>query len=283
MFWYMMCYYAQVYIFEGNNMQYTHITSRKNPQIQDVIKLYDKKQRDSSLLFLASGIKLLKEAVISGLEIESIFFTENALEKYKDDIKLCKNAKLYFVSDDVFEKISTEKAPQGILSVVKRKPYIFDLENVKDKSFVILEDLQNPLNLGAIIRCAFSLGFENIALCGDCADAYGDKAVRSAMGSLYKVNLYRFNKSSDIINAIRKTGSRVFCTCLDESSKKLGSFDFSCTDSIVIGNEGHGASNETISLCDEKLYIPMTDGAESLNAATACAVVMWEMKKETLR
>lgn len=264
-------------------MQYTHITSRKNPIISDVIKLYDKKQRDSSLLFLASGIKLLKEAVISGLKIEYVFFTEKALQMYDSDIELCEDAKLYLVSDSVFEKLSNEKAPQGVLSVIKRNQYIFDFENIKSKSFVILEDLQNPLNLGAIIRCSYSLGFENIVLCGDCADAFGDKAVRSAMGSLFKVKLYKSENTSEVINAIHKSGSRVFCTCLDKTSKKLGGFKFENTDSIVIGNEGHGASSETISICDEKLYIPMTKGAESLNAATACAIVMWEMKKDILK
>ncbi len=264
-------------------MQYTHITSRKNPVISDIIKLYDKKQRDSSLLFLASGIKLLREAMLSGLKIEYVFFTQDALEKYESDIDLCKDAKLYLVSDSVFEKLTSEKAPQGIVSVIKRDEYITHFENVNGKSFVILEDLQNPLNLGAIIRCAYSLGFENIVLGGNCADAFGDKCVRSAMGSLFKVNLYRANNTTEIITAIKKSGSRVFCTCLDETSKKLGSFEFKNTDSIVIGNEGHGASIETINMCDEKLYIPMNKGAESLNAATACAIVMWEMKKDILK
>lgn len=262
---------------------YSEITSRKNEKIIWVCKLYDKKNRDALGLFLTDGAKLLEEAISSGMCIDKLFFTRKALSAYENLLIDAKAGENILVSDEVFEKITRELAPQGILAVIKKPaPESFDKESLKQGDFLILEDIQNPLNLGAIFRCAYSLGCTKLILSSNCSDVYNPKTLRSAMGSAFKVS---FNICDDIGAFIKEQssfGNRVFCTHLHSDSKILGSFEFKSGDSIVIGNEGHGVCEETVSLCNGSLIIPMTEGAESLNAATATSIIIWEMNKSKL-
>jgi len=262
---------------------YSEITSRKNEKIIWVSKLHDKKNRDASGLFITDGVKLLEEALLSGLSVEQVFFTKKALTVYEALLTKADARENILVSDEVFDKITDEKAPQGILSVIKKPCEIhFDNKALKDGGFLILEDIQNPLNLGAIFRCAYSLGCTKLILSKKCSDIYNPKTLRSAMGSAFKVNFKVCDDICGFIAEQKSIGNRVFCTHLHSESKKLGSFDFLPGDSIVIGNEGHGVSAETASVCDSSVIIPMTEGAESLNAATAASILMWEMNRAKL-
>lgn len=265
-------------------MRYTELTSRKNKTVTDAAELSkSKKARDTSGVFPIEGIKLFDEALLSGLEIKSVFFTEKAASLYSDRLEALTDAELYLVTDEVYEKLSDESAPQGILAIVKKpSSEAFTEESLKEGSFVLLEDIQNPLNIGAILRCCYSMGFEKVVFSGSCADIYSPKCARSAMGSLFKIKAYFSDDLAETARALAEKGNRVFCTSLGRRSVKLGSFEFEATDSFVIGNEGHGASDTLMNACSHCLFIPMNEGAESLNAATAAAIVMWEMKKNIL-
>lgn len=263
-------------------MEYSFISSRKN---QTLLRAYslssEKRVRDELGLFCAEGYKLLSEALESNLSVESVFFTQKALDNFYDLLEKCDSkTALYLVTDECFSKLTTEKAPQGIFSCI-RKPQSTDL-CASDGNFIILDEIQNPLNIGAIIRCAYSLGQNKIVLSSNCADPYSPKTVRAAMGSLFKVKLYTNIDTKEFIKEQQTFKNRVFCTALHTHSKTLGTFDFLESDSIVICNEGHGASKELLDVCYASLEIPMFKGAESLNAATACAVVLWEKNKNIL-
>jgi len=265
-------------------MKYTELTSRKNKTVTETAELSkNKKARDASGLFPVEGIKLFDEAVLSGMEIKSVFFTEKALSLYGDKLEKLKAATLYLVTDEVYGKLSDESAPQGVLALVK-KPALEALteKTLTEGSFVLLEDIQNPLNIGAILRCCYSMGFEKVVFSRGCADIYNPKCARSTMGSLFKIKAFFSDDLAETAKALTEKGNRVFCTSLGKRSVKLGSFEFEAADSFVIGNEGHGASDALMSACSHSLFIPMNDGAESLNAATAAAIVMWEMKKQIL-
>lgn len=265
-------------------MRYTELTSRKNNTVTEASELSkSKKARDASGVFPIEGIKLIDEAVASGMEIKSVFFTEKAMSLYSDRLDKLSDTVLYLVTDEVYEKLSDESAPQGILALIKKpSPEIFSEKSVKEGSFVLLEDIQNPLNIGAILRCCYSMGFEKVVFSSGCADIYSPKCARAAMGSLFKIKAYFSDDLSETAKTLTAEGSRVFCTSLGKRSVKLGSFEFESSDSFVIGNEGHGASDALMNACSHSLFIPMNEGAESLNAATAAAIVMWEMKKNIL-
>lgn len=265
-------------------MNYTEITSRKNKIVLQAASLCsDKKARDERNLFVLEGIKLLQEAILSKLMIKELFFTHSAFEKYRKTIEGVSCSEKYLVTDEVYDKLSGESAPQGVFACCEKPAsFTFTENEAADGSFVFLEDIQNPLNIGAVLRCCYSMGFEKVVFSPKCADIYSPKCARAAMGSLFKIKPFF---ASDMTSAVKLTvssGKRVFCTMLCQDSKKLGQIKFVANDSFVIGNEGHGVSAELEKECTCGLYIPMNDGAESLNAATAAAIVMWEMKKDFL-
>ena len=261
--------------------EYTVITSRKNGTVLDAAALSaDKKARDKTGLFAVEGKKLLEETLDAGLMVEAVFFTEKAGEKYANLLDRAPNTALYCVTDEVFARLSTESAPQGLYACV-RKPCETALSDatLDGGGFILLDGVQNPSNMGAIFRSAFALGFDKIVLSDDCADAYSPKTVRAAMGSLFRLTLYRTPALCGTVDALQTAGKRVFCTQLSDKSLKLGTVDFLPSDSFVIGNEGHGASDEVKRVCRHSLYIPMADGAESLNAAVAASLLLWEASK----
>ncbi len=265
------------------SMEYASISSRKNEKIIYASKLCDKKHRDREKLFFTEGSKLLGEVLLSGLTVTSIFFTQKALEKYSSLLESAKAKENYLVTDEVFAKLTQEEAPQGIFAIVQMPERLpFTEDELRHGSFLILEDVQNPLNIGAIFRCAYSLGTDKIVLTRACADVYNTKVLRAAMGIIFKTRFYVYDSLDSFIRLQQQYGNRVICTALSKSSKLLGKFEFKEGDSIIIGNEGNGIKQETLDLCRHSIIIPMLRGAESLNAATACSVVLWEMNKSKL-
>jgi len=263
-------------------MNYIEITSRKNPKITEAALLRDKKARDEKGLFFTEGAKLLEEVCLAKLKVQKVFFTKAALEKYEALLESVPGAEMYLTDDSVYDKLTSEIAPQGIFAVAeKKKDRSFSEDELKEGGFILLEDVQNPSNLGAIIRCAFSLGATKLILTHSCADPYNPKTVRSAMGSLFKADFSYCTSMPDMADKLTSLGVRVICTALREKSEKLGSFAFNDSDCIIIGSEGHGASKETIQSSTASLVIPMNENAESLNAATAAAIVIWEMKRSS--
>lgn len=264
-------------------MEYVYISSRKNDKIIYASKLRDKKFRDKEGVFAAEGSKLLEEGITEGLNFVCIYFTKNALDRYSSLLEKANADEYVLVTDEVYEKLTEETSPQGIFSVItKPVEKCFSDKELSEGGFLILEDVQNPLNIGALFRCAFSLGMSKIVLSHKCADVYNSKVLRSAMGSVFKADFIYCDDLHSFIQKQLDLNNRVICTTLSEKSHVLGDFTFQSGDSIIIGNEGNGISEDTVTLCKNSIIIPMLPSAESLNAATACSVVLWEMNKDKL-
>ena len=269
------------------------ITSRANPLVKWAVTLADKKGRYESGAFIADGIKLTLEAASAGLPITHCFISEDKAEAYLPLIKEALRADFYektqiiIVSRSVFEKISTEKAPQGVISVVKHLDFFTNMTIIYKEEFFIKEDeraiilcsVRDPSNLGSVIRSSVAFGVEHVILSDDCADIYNPKTIRSAMGSMFKVKVTVVKSLPDLISAMQYNGRRVFCAELREGAKSLKEIDLKTTDAIIIGNEGHGIPTEISKLCDNSVYIPISPNTESLNASVAAAVFMWEQSK----
>lgn len=265
-------------------MAVNSITSRKNPLIIDTVSLRDKKNRDKTGCFAVEGIKLFTEALDAGLTLRHAFFTEKALGLYPDAAKRAET--LYTVTDEVYDKLTEESAPQGVLGVFEKPEPLSDAAFAADagvKPFVLLDGVQNPANLGAVIRSAYCFGFERVIVSDGCADLYGSKCLRAAMGTLFCVKVYAAGELCDAVDTLAAHGARVYGTALRHDSLRLGHVEFKPSDCFVIGNEGHGADEKTLMHCTDTLFIPMHENAESLNAAGAAAVVMWEMRRGLLR
>ena len=148
-----------------------------------------------------------------------------------------------------------------------------------EERVVLLESVRDPSNVGAIIRSAAAIGVDRLILSSDCADIYHPKAVRASMGTLFNQRIDRVSELPEAIGALRARGRRVFAAALDDHALRLGSFACLGGDCVVIGNEGHGLSPRVIGACDQTVFIPMSERAESYNAAVAASILMWEFAK----
>ena len=268
--------------------QATYISSRTNPLVTTLAKLDDSKFRRSEGLFLAEGIKLSEEA--AGMpEIRYILIRSD--DGFADEriVRIAEarpaDAKVCVLSSSAFEKISTEKSPQGIITVlaVPERIHRFvsgemcqsELKQMHGQRVLALDSVRDPGNLGTMIRTASAFGYDHLCLIG-CADIYNPKTVRAAMGALFRTNIYVCDSVAGAFVPLKNDGHRLIAAALGEHALTLGVDSLRADDCVVIGNEGHGVSAETLDLADAVMRIPMGETTESLNAATAASVIMWE-------
>ena len=269
------------------------ITSRNNTLIKWAASLADKKGRAEQESFIAEGYKLTLEALKSGLPVTHIFVLEDKadeiLERFSEysDKKELDGCEVILLSESAFSKISTEKAPQGVISVIKYLDFFANMDIIYKEDFFIsrgervlsLYSLRDPGNLGAVVRSAVAFGVEHIVLSSDSADIYNPKTVRAAMGSLFKVKVSYVRDFASFVEAARANGRKVYAAELTDSAKSLTDISLSSDDIFIIGNEGHGISPEISEKCTASVYIPISDKTESLNASVAASVLMWEQNK----
>ena len=269
------------------------ITSRNNQLVKWAASLSDKKNRKESGYFMADGVKLTKEAFEAGLPVDYCIVTETKkkemaefLSAYKNNEKY-ENCRVVTVSEGVFEKISTEKAPQGVISIIKHLDFFRELDIIYKEEFflkpeekaIFLFSVRDPSNLGAVIRSSVAFGTDHVVLSEDCADIYNPKTIRSAMGSLFRVKITTVKDVASFIKAAQDNSRRVFAAELTEDAISLDQIGLRGSDVVMIGNEGHGIDPEISVLCDNSVYIPISKKTESLNASVAAAIFMWEQRK----
>lgn len=257
------------------------IESRNNPIIKSINGLSSRREREEQGLFYFEGVHLLEEFLRVGKNPEMVFVREDVVDKYS---VLLENAdcEVYEVTASVYDKLTEEKAPQGLFAVSRylESVKILDDESVKELcgNCLLLCDLQDTGNVGTVLRTAAALDFR-VVLCGNCADVYSSKTIRATMGAIFTNPVYIAKDSEKAIEILRKQGKRVIATALTEKAQILGEFEIAETDCFVIGNEGKGLTENVISACDFTAIIPMSGKTESLNAAVASAMILWEAKR----
>ena len=253
------------------------ITSNNNGYVKRFAKLNDSKFRRAEKLFLCEGRKLVLESLMYA-DVKYLLVLNTCRDNFGDIIALAKNRRveIIYLSESPFYKISTENSPQGVITVVNEPE---DTSVVCYDGRIFLADgVRDPGNLGTIIRTAEALGYSRIIL-SDCADIYSPKSVRASMGGIFRTAVVNAGSMGDVIRSLRSDNRRVFAAALTQSSVKLGSFKLEKNDVFLVGNEGHGLSDELISLCTGTVLIDMRGKAESLNVAAASAIIMWEHSK----
>lgn len=267
------------------SLEWQYISSRSNPLIVRLAKLRDKKyrRREGSLRF--DGIKLFCEAAKKGADIRYVVLGDSAFESLSGMVEESLGSRhgvsAIRVSDDVFAKLTDEQAPEGIITVCGELGNIScgDADDVVGGRVLMLESVRDVGNMGTIIRGAVAFGVDTLVISSDCADLYNPKTIRAAMGALFKQRILIVESVPDTVRRMRERGYRVFAAALERDARTLGSFELHAGDAILIGNEGHGLSPDAISACDECVYIPMEQEAESLNAGIAASLCMWELYK----
>lgn len=266
------------------------ITSPQNKYVSLARGLANKKNREKEGLFRFDGVKLMCEAIKKGIEIDFLLASESewlsVLEKAErlygiSEGDVC--CRVFSVSDGVFGRLSDEMAPEGVICVAKYPENVCDIEEITelrtipdDEKILLLESVRDPQNVGAIVRVAAAFGVDRLILSRDCADIYNSKTLRASMGTVFGMRIDRVASIPCATRELRGLGRRVFAAALDRDSERLGELETRHGDCVIIGNEGHGLSREAIAACDGTVFIPMSDGVESLNAATAAAVLVWE-------
>ena len=245
------------------------ITSRKNPIISHIRKLStDRDYRNLSGEFVCDGKTMLEEALASSAEISAVVFREGS------GITVSGNPLLYEVPDDLFSFVSPLKNSPGPVFTVKIP--MFD-SSVKINSAIVLENIQDPGNIGTVLRTAGAFDIGSVVLTGSCADIYNIKAVRASMGAVFRQRTDRVD-IADIKEFADTHSLTLYAAVLSEDAVDIRSI--SCSGcAFVIGNEGNGVSRELLDVCEKNVIIPMSPASESLNAAVAAGILMWEVKR----
>ena len=243
------------------------ITARKNQLIQQVRRLISsKKERETAGLFVADGTKLLQEAVAYYPGLETVILSDGVQVDLPQDVKVVR------VPEEIMAYISPMETPQGALFLCrlpKKKAF------TPASGMLILDGLQDPGNLGTILRTADALGVPVVLLEG-CADPYGHKVVRASMGAVFRTQPVQATWA-EVQESCKAAGIPVAVTALSDRAEDIRNADLKSM-AVVIGSEGQGVRKEILDSADKELIIPMTAHCESLNAAVAATIVMWQMK-----
>ncbi len=257
------------------------LTSKDNNNIKNTIKLKKStKFRRETGLFIAEGLRVCYDAMLSNAEIITLFVTEKAIEKNSEKFdKLSDYAqKTFVVSPALFALISDTDSPQGFLCVIKALDKNGQFDTIKNGGkFLALDNVQDPNNLGTILRSAEAFGVSGVIMSKDCCDIYSPKVVRGSMGAVFRLPFMICNTIADFLNDNPQVCS--YAAVVDSSADDITSIAFNEPCVAVIGNEGNGLKDETISACKVRMTIPMKGNAESLNASAAASIIIWEMIK----
>ncbi len=255
------------------------ITSNENSNVKLYIKLSEsKKARDEHNQFTLEGSRLIKDAVLERSDIQHIFATESAFERDKDFLWEYAD-RILLISDGVAKRLSNTKSDQGVFAIVNKSENksLFS-QNLKGK-YVVLNNIQDPGNLGTILRTADAVGMSGVILCENCCDLYNPKVVRSTMGSLFRLNIYIESEFCNVCRILKEQGIKTYAAVVSKQAGEIRSVEFDGNAAMVIGNEGNGLKDEHITLCDKCVTIEMNGNINSLNAGIAAAILMWEMTK----
>lgn len=253
------------------------ITSKDNETIKEIKKLKEKKYRKEK--FIIEGIKMIEEAIQYNAHIELVVYSEKFKISDIENIIKQKSIKTIEVTESIFNTLTEVVSPQGILAVVRKN------ENSKkidySTNFILaLDGIQDPGNLGTIIRTADATNLKQIIVSKDTVDTYSPKVIRSTMGAIFRVNVIEVEELSIELERLKKEGFKIITTSL-QTEKSIYDIDYKKS-VVVIGNEANGVSDKVYEVSNTKVKIPMPGKAESLNASVAAGVMMYEYVRKTL-
>ncbi len=249
------------------------ITAEKNAQLKNIALLLKKsKERKEQNLFVVEGRKMFEEALSLGL-IKKAFFSESFFREHGEY-----ECEYECVTDEVFDKIAETVTPQGVIALVNMPRFDFDECLNKAMSIVVLEALQDPGNMGTIVRTAEAAGIDMIVMSSDTVDVYNPKVVRSTMGSIFRMPIFTVTDIYEFTDKLNNMSFNTIATSL-KAKKDYTHADYAGKCAVFIGNEGNGLTERLVSLSKEKIIIPMSGRSESLNASVAAALMMYEIKR----
>ena len=234
--------------------------------------------REKNRAFAMEGYRLVLDALQSGVKLRALLLTEKAYAQYGAELTGAgASAQPLLISDALAKEIADTETAQGVFAIAETLPETANLPQHGNRC-MLLHCLQDPSNLGAILRTAEALGTDGLYLF-QCCDLYNPKVIRGSMGAIFRVPVCRIRDTEGFLAHCREAGVPTCAAVVDRDAKLLGQYDFSGGAVVLIGNEGNGLPREVSGLCTEKLTIPMSPESNSLNAAMAAGLFLWEMAK----
>lgn len=254
------------------------IESKNNNLFKEIKKLKEKKHRIKSNKYLIEGLRFVEEAIKSKVSIDSIIFTESFKEKNPDlFLKTNENIKLIQMNEALLKQLCSTENPQGIVGVINMQN-----KELKSGELVVLVDkVQDPGNMGTIIRTAHAAGAAGIVMTKGTVDIYNDKTLRSTMGSIFYIPIVE-DDSLDFVKSLKKEGYKLVVSSL-QGKNNFFEENLQGKVMIAVGNEGNGVSDEVYDIADIKVKIPMPGEAESLNVAVATSIMIYEKIRQSFK
>lgn len=262
------------------------ITSSQNPIIKELKQLKQKKSRDVAMNYFIEGGRFVDEAIKFNQHIISIIVSSCLNEEQTQfylNLSSLKNINFYCISEKLFREVSDTVNPQGIMAIVSYDTHSVGnvLSMSKLQRFIVLDCVQDPGNMGTIIRTADAFGFDGIISLTGCVDVYNPKVLRSTMGSIFRVNIAQDISYEILFDELYKNSIVPFASSL-EDAEDISKIIFPEKIALIVGNEANGIRDEIISNCSRKIKIPMIGNTESLNVSIATAVMMYEINRSKL-
>lgn len=269
-------------------MVHEMITSVQNPLVKRLHQLLEKKGREAQKRYLVEGAHLVEEAFNSGAEVVTVLYDpqraidpacQRAMAEHEGGLQILT------ASEAVLAKLSETKSPQGIVAEVKRRDGDWDswltqrLAEGDQLLLLLLDEIQDPGNLGTILRTAEAAGVDAVVLGKGSVDLYNGKVIRSTMGAIFRLPIFSMSLP-ELADQWKSLGGKLLVTAISEGSSPYDMATYSGKTAIVIGNEGRGVSKAMMDRADEKLYIPIYGRAESLNAAVAAGILIYEARRK---
>ncbi len=258
------------------------ISSKENELIKHIKKLKDKKERDISNEYIIEGIKLLQEAIQEKVNIKQIIVCDDCEKTESIPKEIMYEIAKYecvYVTKKIFKYISEVQEPQGILAVIEKNNINKEIDYTQD-IIVALDDIQDPGNLGTILRTVDSIGITQILISKESADCYNPKVVRSTMGAIFRIKIIECEDLEKVLKEIKKHKFKIVVTSL-QTENSIYDINYN-KKAIVIGNESKGVNENIQTMADEKIKIPMIGKTESLNASVATGIVLYEYIRQKL-
>ncbi len=277
------------YFPETMRIKNERITSRANPTVVLVGSLAEKKYRERHGLFRTDGVKLAGELFARGVVPELMLLRESSLLRLGDLVEKAPDCDALVLADGVFDKISDEKSPEGVICIVKHLDNFRKIATIDNNGgisddwrrgrLLLLESIRDPGNLGTTLRSAMALGVDRVIMSADSVDLYHPRALRASMGAAFGLAVDAVPSLTEAVGLLRSSGRRVYAAALDRGAVGLDKLELRESDCFAVGNEGHGLSDAMIKGCDGSVFIPISEGSESLNASAAAAILLWEQKR----
>lgn len=259
------------------------ISSKDNEMIKNIKKLKEKKYRDETNTFIIEGIKLIEEAIQEKANIQLIVICEECITDgtiEKSNLYEIAKYECIYVTEKVFSILTDVKSPQGILAIIEKNNKNEQIDLNQD-IILVLDDIQDPGNLGTILRTIDSANLKQLILSKNSADPYNPKVVRSTMGAIFRINIIQVEDLKQSLQKMQQQGYEVIVTSL-ETNQDIYQIDYQ-KKIIVIGNEANGVSKQVQEIANQKVKIPMLGKTESLNASVAAGIMIYEYVRRKIQ